>query len=128
MLVVGLLAALVLGALAYLAFRSLRGRGVSFRWHLSFLLAMCVGVAVGVYFGVFFSYFASPSVEVYSFPIPVGIMVLEEIPDGNSQWVDYVTRTPMIVAGCNILVFACLAGFPIWIANTAWRTLKQQGR
>jgi hypothetical protein len=123
-----LLIALVLaalGVLAYAAHRSLRRRGVSHGWRIAYFTALSAGVVAGIYFGFFFRYFASPSVEIVSFPVPAAFFVLEEYPDGESRWTDFITPAPILFAGSNVPIFACLAVLPVWLANTVAHGLQR---
>ena len=123
----GLLIPLVLGALGWIsvvAHRSLCRRRVSRGWHVAFFTAMLAGLVAGVYFGFFFRYFVSKEVEIVSFPVPAVFIVLEKYPDGESQWTDFVTPAPILFAGSNIPIFACLAVLPVWFANTLSRSLQ----
>ncbi len=112
---------LVLGMLAYAAYRSFQRRGVSRGWHIAFFAAMLIGIAAGVYFGFFFKYSPRSGFEVYSFPVPAAFLVLEEYGNGESRWTDFITPAPLLFAGANVPIFACLAVIPIWVLNTLSR-------
>ncbi len=82
---------LILGMLAYAAYRSFQRHRVSRGWHIAFFAAMLIGIAAGVYFGFFFKYSPRSGFEVYSFPVPAAFLVLEEYGNGESRWTDFIT-------------------------------------
>ena len=117
-----------LGVLAYAAHRSLKRREVSRGWHVAFFGAMLLGMAAGVYFGFFFKYSPRSGFEVHSFPVPAAFLVFEEYENGKSQWTDFITPAPLLFAGANVPIIACLAVILIWVIHTLSRMLpaKQQ--
>ncbi len=111
---------------AWLALRvqsSFIHRAVSIRWHTAFYMALVTGAAAGVYFGFFFQYQVSPRLQVFSFPVPAGFLVLERYDDGTERWTDFITPAPVLFAGANIPLLACAAVLPIWIVNSLSRVL-----
>jgi hypothetical protein len=119
---------LVLGMLAYAAFRAFQRRGVSRGWHIAFFAAMFIGIAAGVYFGFSFKYSPRPGFDVYSFPVPSAFLVLEEYDNGESRWTDFITPAPLLFAAANVPIFACLAVIPIWVLNALSRMFFARGR
>lgn len=112
------IAVAVLAGLAFMAYRSLRRRNVSRGWYIAFFSTMSVGIMAGIYFGFLFRYYASEKLEIVSFPVPSVFLVHEEYQDGESRWVDFVTPAPIIFAGSNVPIFACIAVLPVWFINT----------
>ena len=119
---------LILGILAYVAYRSFQRRGVSRGWHIAFFAAMLIGVAAGVYFGFFFKYSPCSGFVVCSFPVPTAFLVFEEYGNGESRWTDFITPAPLLFAGANVPIFACLAVIPVWAINTLSRRLFARGQ
>jgi hypothetical protein len=122
------LSVLVLGVLAYAAYRSFQRREVSRGWHVAFFAAVLMGIAAGGYFGFFFKYSPRPGFEIHSFPVPAAFLVLEEYGNGKSQWTDFITPAPLLSAGANVPIFACLAVIPIWVLNTLSRMFVVRGQ
>ena len=106
-----------LGWAAFAAHRSLQRRGASHGWFVAFFGLMAVGACVGIYFGFFFDYLAAPTVRVYSFPVPAAFHVLESYDDGTQRWVDFITPSPILFAGSNVVIFACTMVLPLWLAS-----------
>lgn len=96
-------------------------RSVTVSWHVAFYSALTIGALIGVYFGFYFQYHISPRMQVYSFPVPAGFLVLETHDDGTERWTDFITPAPVIFAGANIPLFACAAVLPVWSVNTLLR-------
>ncbi len=111
----------VLAGLAFAAYRSLLQRNISRGWYFAFFSAMSLGIVAGIYFGFFFRYYASENLEIVSFPVPAAFFVLEEYPDGETRWIDFVTPAPILFAGSNVPIFACLAVLSVWFVNTLSR-------
>lgn len=107
-----------LGWLAVAVHHSLSARNVSRRWMSAFYCALLVGAVAGLYFGFFFDYYVSSRMRIYAFPIPAAFLVLERYDDGTERWTDFITPAPILFAGANIFVFACLSVVPVWIVNT----------
>ena len=118
------LAIAALGWAAFSAHASLQRRGASRRWFVAYFALMLTGGCLGVYFGFFFDYLAAPTVRVYSFPVPAAFHVLESYDDGTQQWVDFITPTPILFAGSNVIIFACALVLPLWLASVFRRILS----
>ena len=106
-----------LGWAAFAAYMSLQKRGATRSWFVAFFSLLIAGAGIGVYFGFFFSYLAAPTVRIYSFPVPAAFHVLESYGNGTQQWVDFVTPSPILFAGSNVLIFAFAMVLPLWLAS-----------
>lgn len=76
---------------------------------LALYTGWCVGGVVGVWSGFFFSYLINPRVRVYGAPVPGAFHILEQH-NGQEQWVDYITPSPVLFAGSNVLMLALVGG------------------
>ena len=103
--------------LAFAAYKSLVRRNATATWLMAFYLLFVVGAGTGIYFGFFFSYFVSPTLRVYSFPVPAAFLVLETSSDGKQNWVDFLPPAHICCAGSNIPIFASIAVLPLWFAS-----------
>lgn len=103
--------------LAFAAYKSLIHRNATATWLMAFYLLLVVGASAGVYFGFFFSYSVSPTLRIYSFPVPAAFLVLETYSDGTQSWVDFLPPAHICCAGSNIPIFASFAVLPLWFAG-----------
>jgi hypothetical protein len=117
---------LILGWLAFAACRSLHRRRVTLRWWLCLGMTAAIGIGLGVYFGFFFEYQPFPRMKLFSLPIPAAALVLETHGDGTEGWTDFVTPVPELVASANVLFFAFVSLYPVWLGNTCWRLFRHR--
>jgi hypothetical protein len=88
--------------------RMLRHRHAGPVWWTILTLAWLVGAMLGVLGGFFFEYQPSPRLRVFGAPVPAAFFHWEG-PPGGDQWVDYITPTPIVFAGSNVVILALLA-------------------
>ena len=86
-------------------------------WFATFYSLLMIGLVVGGYFGFYFDYMVASKVRVISFPVPSMFYVLESHEDGTQRWVDFVTPMPLVFAGSNVIIFACVSVLPISLFN-----------
>ena len=71
------------------------------------LLGVAVGIGLAWWLAFNFDYQPSDRLVVHSFPVPVGFEALEEHPDGQMSWTDFVVPAPMFVVVANAgLIFS----------------------
>jgi hypothetical protein len=105
----------VLLALANLAtVRSLRRLQAATGWWVCLSIAWLVGASVGVWSGFYFEYQPSPRLRVIGAPVPAAFFHWEG-PDGEEQWIDFITPAPLLFATSNVPILAMFAACPVGV-------------
>jgi hypothetical protein len=70
------------------------------------------GAALGLWASFRFEYQPSPRLRILGAPMPLAFFHWEG-PPGQEDWCDYVTHTPLLTIGSNVLILALLAACPL---------------
>lgn len=84
---------------------------------------------MGIWFGFFFEYQPSPQLRVMGCPVPVACFALEKSAAGEEHWADFVAPEPLplFFAASNVLLLIFVSVYPVWLANTLWRFVRNRG-
>jgi hypothetical protein len=108
--------------------RLFRRRRAGPGWWCALAVAWLVGAGLGAWGGFFFEYRPTPVLRIFGAPVP-GAFLSWEGPQGEEQWVDFITPAPLLFAGSNIVILALLAGLTVGLlfaTAAAVRRLKRE--
>ncbi len=115
----------VLGLFSLIAVRSLLARGVGRWWWGTLLGSVLVAVALGAWFTFFFEVVTRSGVRCIGFPFAWKLFV--RFPGGHgAEWTRW--RTFADFAALDMVLFASLSVYPVWLANTLWRFMLARSK